>query len=96
MRPSEATRMATWMQAMASMIEGDIRSRAEPSKGGQQCGPGGALGPMPPSAVNYLQRLARDLRDATWAPCERGCGLRADLAISPVCHSCLCYDRGLP
>lgn len=95
MRPSEAKRMAAWMHAMASMIDDDIRRR-EPSKGGQQCGPGGALGPMPPSAVTYLQRLASDMRSATWAPCERGCGCRADLAISPVCHSCLWYDRGLP
>lgn len=47
--------------AIADMIEHDI-ARAHPPPGGQQVGPGGDLGPVPPSVRGYLERVVRDLR----------------------------------
>jgi hypothetical protein len=68
-RKAEAERDALRGAAvgLAGMVESDLE-RATPQKGGQQCGHGGDLGPVPPSVSHYLRRLARTLREMGETP----------------------------
>jgi hypothetical protein len=59
---AEVERLRGAAVGLAGMVESDLE-RATPQKGGQQCGHGGDLGPVPPSVSHYLRRLARTLRE---------------------------------